>query len=47
MEVGKGVEGVGEGARGRVHAFGQFQESRTMPLSTLSGASRIQECPEN
>lgn len=28
-----------------VHAFGQFQESRTMRLSTLSRADRIQEYP--
>lgn len=45
MEVGKGVRGIGEGAHRGVHAFGQFQESRTMRLSTLSGADRIQECP--
>lgn len=41
--VGKGIEEVGGGAR----AFGQSQESRTMRLSTLSGADRIQECPES
>lgn len=47
MEVGEGVVGVCDGARGGVRAFGQFQESRTMRLSTLSGADRIQECPES
>lgn len=48
MEVEKGVRGVGEGAHWGVRAFGQFQESRTMRLSTLSGADRrIQEYPES
>lgn len=35
----------GELREGGVPAFGQFQESRTMCLSTVSGAGRIQECP--
>lgn len=38
---------VSEEACGGVPAFGQFQESRTMCLSTLLGADRIQECPES
>lgn len=46
VEVGKGAGGQLRG-RGGVPAFGQFQESRTMRLSTLSGADRIQERPKS